>query len=205
MKTRVFHTKYWYDSYVYSLKSKEKLFYLYFFTNDRIGLICIYEIPDNMIIQQLAITQKELDKLKDKFQSDCKLIFYKNYVMIPNVIKYQSYTGEKNEIARHKEILSTPDNIHLYFENYCNDTLSIQYPYSIDTASNKKSKISNKKLVISNKKLEILIKQLEIINNKSELKKYKPRKYDYNTTNDYLEALKIYHIREKELDVEMNF
>lgn len=152
MKTRIIHTKIWRDGYFSELNRTEKLLFIYLITNPYIGLSGIYELPDKYIKIELGLSQKELDKTKAKFEKDKKFKFYKSYVIVINVNRYQAFIGEKNERAKEKELELLPTEVL--------DTLSIPYRYPIDSPSNKKSIINNKKLISNNKKLEIKKKKL---------------------------------------------
>jgi len=140
MKTRIIHTKFWSDGYINSLNRLEKLAFIYLITNDQIGLSGIYELPDNKALFETGLNQVEWESVKTKFQADGKFGFCNGWVKIINVDKYQQFSGEKNEIAKKREISIVSKDIL--------DTLSIPYRYPIDTPNNKKSIISNKKSII---------------------------------------------------------
>lgn len=146
MKTRILHTKFWSDNYITTLNHREKLLFLYLITNDKVNLCGVYELPDKYILNELDFTPKKLDKIKQKLQEDGKFIFNSGWIVIKNVDKYNQYVGEKNEIAKHREISLIPSHLR--------DTLSIGYSEVQDTPSNKKSEIKDKKSVIKNQKSE---------------------------------------------------
>ena len=145
MKTRIIHTRFWDDNYISTLNHKEKLLFLFLITNNHVNLSGIYELPDKYIKIAVDLTQLELDNIKDKFQQNNKLVFINGWIKIVNIEKYNNFTGEKNEIAKAKELAQIPKQM-------------IEYRYPIDTPSiplvinNKKSIINNhnKKSVISN-------------------------------------------------------
>ena len=137
MKTRIVYTKFWTDGYISSLTRAEKLTFIYLITNEHIGLSGIYELPDNRIIFETGLTQTEWQESKQKFQEDKKFFFYKDYVKINNVEKYQQFSGEKNEIAKKRELELINKEII--------DTLLIGYGVFSDTPNNHKSIISNHK------------------------------------------------------------
>jgi len=148
MKTRIIYTKIWEDEYFYSLDDKEQLAFLYLLTNSRINLSGIYELNDANLILWLRSTNEKIQQIKTKFQNDNKFIFYQGWVKVVNYDKYNSYSGNLNEVAKIKEINLIPQHILKEL-----DTLSIPYQYPIDTSSNKKSEIRNKK---SEEAIEIL-------------------------------------------------
>lgn len=130
MKTRLIYTKFWEDSYICSLSFKEKLAFLYLFTNSRVNLCGIYELPDKFIKVDLDFSQEDIDKMKKKFEEDGKFYFYQGYVKILNIEKYNQFSGEKNEIAKNKELSMIPDRVSKYF-----DRVSIGYLQVEDTSS----------------------------------------------------------------------
>lgn len=131
MKTRIIYTKFWTDDYTSDLNHKEKLVFLYLISNDKIGLCGTYELPDKHIKVDLDLTQIELDEIKKKFTKDNKFIFYKGWIKIINIDKYNQFTGEKNEVAKNRELLLVPE--HLSSNQYPIDTVSIKEGYPIDT------------------------------------------------------------------------
>ena len=126
------YTKFWDDYYISSLNHKEKLTFIYLLTNDKVNLCGIYEIPDTLIQATLNLTTSEIKKIKEKFQKDSKFIFYNGWVRIVNVGKYNQFTGEKNKIAKERELSLAPKEIL----RYPMDRVSIGYPKKRDTPSN---------------------------------------------------------------------
>jgi hypothetical protein len=155
MKTRIIHTRFWQDSFVSTLSKTDKLIFIYLLTNDRVSLTGIYELPDKYIKADLEVTQKELDGTKQKLAKNDKIYFLDGWVRIVNHDKYNSYTGEKIEIAKEKEIQSVPSKL-------MGDRPSIDTSIdtSSDTPNNNKSKIINQKPIIRNKKEVIELTEL---------------------------------------------
>ena len=170
MKTRIFYTKFWKDSYIHRLKPKEKLVFNYYIQNERVNLIGIYEISDSEVLFDLGITQKELDNIKQHFYQDDKFRYCMDWVLIVNYEKYNCYKGEKNKICQEKEKKSVPEQVL--------DTLSIPYTYPIDTPSNHKSVISNHKPVSNIYNTTLSSKTKELLNKeqKEELIEYLEKK-----------------------------
>lgn len=140
MKTRIIHTRFWRDEYVSRLTLKEKILFLYLLTNEQVSICGIYELPDKYIITDLDLSQKELEEAKIKFQADGKIAFLDGWVMVRNVDKYNSYTGEKLDKARERELQLVPKELLDY--QWGIDT---RIHTSIDTPNNHKSKIINQK------------------------------------------------------------
>lgn len=144
MKTRIIHTKIWQDEWFCSLSRSSSLIFLYLLTCQENNLSGIFELPDRNICFNARVTEKELEASKKELAG--KVAFYNGWIRIINSNKYQIFTGEKNEIAKEKEIKIIPPEIL--------DTLSIEYRYPIDSLSNHKSEIRNQKSIISNKNIE---------------------------------------------------
>jgi hypothetical protein len=123
MKTRIIHTRFWQDSYVAKLSHKEKLTFIYLLTNDHVSLTGIYELPDKYIQLDLDLNEEEINFIKEKFQKDNKILFFDGWIKILNHDKYNSFKGEKIEIAKTKELEKIPLKIK-------------QYQWSIDTSIN---------------------------------------------------------------------
>jgi hypothetical protein len=98
----------------------------------------MFELPDREIKFDCDVTQTELDKAKELLSKAGKVFFYHDWVKIPNVDRYNSYSGEKNEKARDKELALVPKEL-------------IDLGYSTDTSINtsihtyQKSEIRNQK------------------------------------------------------------
>jgi len=116
MKTRIIHTKFWQDSFICDLNIEEKITFFYLLTNSQIGLSGVYELPDKFIIFDLDISQTELNKFKDKFSKNNKIIFYEGYVALMNSRKYNDYSkGNPNQVkAYNREIELLPSNVKKY-------------------------------------------------------------------------------------------
>lgn len=141
MEARVLHTRFWTDEYINSLSIKERYFFLYLITNERVNIAGVYELPDIYIQAATSLKPAEIQKLKQKFQQDGKFIFYKSWVRIVNADKYQTYRGEKNDAAREKQLSIAPQEI------LDDNRVSIEYRYPSDTPNNQNQ---NKKSIINN-------------------------------------------------------
>ena len=148
MKTRVMHTKYWTDSYIIGLKPNERLLYLYYLTNENIGISGIYQVALPFIQLSTGLTLDEIEEINKKLETDNKVLFNDGWVCVVNSKRYQNYSGVLNELAELKEVSSVPE-VALKKFRYPLDTPTIVL------------EIRNKKLEIRNKKLE----NLKSINN----------------------------------------
>src|SRR3990167_1829318 len=116
MEYRQVGTNFWKDSYTHKLSTMEKLAFLYLFTNDRVTLCGIYELPDDFAKVELGITQEDYDKIKIKFAADSKYLFYKEYVYILNFARHNTFSTADNVIRKcQKQFNAIPMNIKEYF------------------------------------------------------------------------------------------
>lgn len=102
MMSRILYTKIWKDEFVAELNPTEKLLFIYFITNERVNIIHCYEVSDREIAFDTGMDRGIITRAKEKFQQAQKISFYKNYVLLRNADKYESYKGEKNELAKDK-------------------------------------------------------------------------------------------------------
>ncbi len=155
MKTRVIQTSIWDDDTVYNLNIDTKLLYLVLLTNPYIGQSRIYKINDRQISTYSGLNVDQLQKCKKDLEKVGKALFREGYVCITGKdLVDSSYTGEKNEVAKNKEIAAIPADVLKYFKGKM-DTLSIPYPYTMDTPINNKSYIINNKDTDSEEKNDI--------------------------------------------------
>lgn len=151
MKTRIIHTKIWKDEWFASLSKDAKFLWLYLLTNEKLNISGIYELTDREMTFDLG---EDIDiGVKEELRP--KAMFYKNWVFIPNIEKYNSYrNAPTNQKAFEKEILSIPnDVIRMILTDTSIDT-SIYTPPILQEIINKKSEIINSKLEIENQKSE---------------------------------------------------
>ncbi len=150
MKTRIIWTKIWEDDWFQSLSDDGQKLFLFLLTNRSINLCGCYQISDWLIKTQTRI--KNLEKAKKELYPKVK--FFKDWVFIKNAEFYGGYKGEKNEIAKNKELQEIPDHVKTALfggknkESESIDTLSIGYQRGINTSINHKSEIINNKGVV---------------------------------------------------------
>jgi len=121
------------------LNSKEKLVFIYLITNSNVNICGIYELPDRYIKFDLDLNQSELDIIKQKFMENNKIMFINGWIKIINYETYNKFTGEKNEIAKEKELSLIPKNI-------------IEYRWGIDRVSSNLDTLNNQNQNINQNK-----------------------------------------------------
>jgi len=91
MKSKQFHSKLFTDPYILTLSPVEKLIFMYYVFNSKVNWIGTYEIADKSVIFELGVTQEELDYVKNKFQTEEKVLFIDHWVILKNSEKYDSF------------------------------------------------------------------------------------------------------------------
>jgi len=89
-KLRSVNTKFWEDPFVEGLKPEEKLIFLYFLTNPLTNMIGIYEITIKRISYDTGLTPERVQKALKSFESESKVFYRDNYVILPNFLKNQN-------------------------------------------------------------------------------------------------------------------
>lgn len=116
MKYRQIATSFWEDGYTLKLSALEKLFFIYLFTNPKVNMVGIYELPDPLILPILACSLDDLSKLKTKFEADRKFFFYDGWIYINNFVKYNRYSSAPNVINSFiQDFNKIPQKILNYF------------------------------------------------------------------------------------------
>ena len=115
MKTRIVHTKMWKDDYFGSLKPTEKLLFIYYLTCERVNILHCFEVPEREITFDTGLDLKAIEAIKQKFQADHRIFFYKKYVYLCNASRYEKYTGESNEKAQKDIIQAMPPDVAEWF------------------------------------------------------------------------------------------
>jgi len=109
-KLKSINSYFWRDPYIQGLKKDEKLLYAYFLSNPECNLAGIYEISLKTITFESGITKSKVTAILQKFQSDKKILYKDNYIIIRNYTKNQKYNP--NMIKNVKEIIENlPDEV----------------------------------------------------------------------------------------------
>ena len=129
MKYRQIKTDFWEDSYILELSSKEREFFIYLFTNPKVNMVGIYELPDRIVRSTLGYTLDELARFQKKLQSDNKYYFFKNWVFVNNFSEHNKYSPAPNVVKTFiKDFNSIPQNVLNHFFR----TLKLDYQPTIE-------------------------------------------------------------------------
>jgi len=133
---RKLHTTFWSDPFVETLTDKQKLFYLYLMSNDKTKQSGIYEISLRQIKFETGYSETEVRELLNYFMSNDKIKWSEgtNEIALGNWSKYNFSNSPKIIKCIQTELLEVKNKVLIKYV-YPIDTLSIVYPYSIDTPS----------------------------------------------------------------------
>jgi DnaD/phage-associated family protein len=143
-KYRQIHVNFWQDSFVLDLTPEEKYFYLYLMTNSKTSQCGIYELPKKVIEMETGYNRETVDKLLQRFIDYGKIKYNEatKEIFILNWAKYNMINSSKVMACIKKELeqVKTPEFVMEFISRcqklgYKTDTISIPYPYGIDTVS----------------------------------------------------------------------
>jgi len=108
MKLRSINTRFWEDPYVEDLPPLGKLLFIYLISNDKTNIAGVYEISIKTISYETGIKPEEVQKLLKKFQSDSKMIYVHQYVVLFNSPKHHAVD---KSLSLKKNITNTLDKL----------------------------------------------------------------------------------------------
>lgn len=117
----------------------EKYFYLYLMTNPHTNLCGCYEVSMKQMSDETGYTKERVEKLIKRLEEGHRTIIYSRdskEMLIVNWHKYNWTSSSKFRIPLGKEIQNVKNvNFKTYLTDLYNgiDTVSIPYPYPIDT------------------------------------------------------------------------
>lgn len=89
-KQRYVSDSFWTDPYIEKLDPSEKLLFLYFLTNPLCNIAGIYEIRNNRVAYETGFDKDMVEKIKDRFIKDGKMLCVDDWIIIVNFSKNQS-------------------------------------------------------------------------------------------------------------------
>ena len=134
---RNIQTSFWNDAFIVERTPDEKLFYLYLMTNPKTSMCGIYEFSIPIACLETGFTKQKIESLLSKFQNDYKRIVYSQStgeIAILNWLKYNDSNSPKIAIAI-ETAFTKVKNQQLVAIMRGENTVSIQYPYGMDTIS----------------------------------------------------------------------
>lgn len=125
MKTRILHTKFWKDGFVASLAPEEKLVFNYYLTSEKVNILHLYECPDREVLFDTGVTQKTLERVKEKLQAAGKVYFFKDFIYIKNADRYENYTGDTYKKAKSEILKQCGDEITAWYNQLIEGTYQL--------------------------------------------------------------------------------
>lgn len=137
-KQRYIQDSFWTDPYVEKLDPSEKLLFLYYLTNPLCNIAGIYEIRNNRVAYETGFDKEMVEKIKNRFLEDGKVLVFKDWICMVNFIKNQT-TNPSVEAGIKRIILSLPEEVQKTFFEDFNGGVKI-----------KKRSVENFKIILKN-------------------------------------------------------
>lgn len=139
-KYRQVQVGYWQDGFVLDLTPEEKYFYIYLMTNSKASQIGIYELPKRIIETETGYNRETVEKLLQRFIDYGKIAYNDNTkeIMLLNWVRH-NWNNSPKVVSRVETELKSVKHIPFAFSyieianQIKSDTVSIQYPYDIDS------------------------------------------------------------------------
>ena len=139
--TRTIQLSFWTDSKVVDdFTPEDRYFYLYLMTNPHTNVCGCYEISLKQMSDETGYTKETVEKLLARMMNIHKVICYSQTtkeMLLLNWSKYNWTQSDKFRIAVEREIERVKDlEFQHFLEDLYNevDTVSIRYPYGMDTS-----------------------------------------------------------------------
>lgn len=133
---RQIHTHTWKDTWFLGLKPNQKLLFVYLFSNERVSLSGIYELPLPVICFETGLAEDEVTNILVAFQQDGKVYYDRaeSVIWVVNLPRYQGTTSYKLAPKIKADIDRVPD---CEVKKQYLHTVSIPYPgLSVDPNPN---------------------------------------------------------------------
>ena len=162
-KYRSVQVSFWQDAFVLDLTPEEKYFYIYLMTNSKANQIGIYELPKRIIETETGYNRETVEKLLNRFMDYEKIIYNEptkevillnwskhNWNNSPKVVKRveEELKGVKFSpfIDMYRESIENTDFNKVSIQYPCGtDTVSTEYPNSMDIREKRKEKREKEK------------------------------------------------------------
>lgn len=133
---RKVHISFWSDAFISDLDAEKKLFYLYLLTNEKTSQCGVYELTKKQVSFDLGYSMDRVSILFRYFIDTGKILYNDSTkeVAIRNWLKFNESSSPKVRKCIEDGFKSVKDKELVNFvKNF--DTVSIEYPYSMDTHS----------------------------------------------------------------------
>lgn len=158
--TRTIQLSFWTDSKVVDeFTPEDRYFYLYLMTNPHTNVCGCYEISMKQMSDETGYTKETVEKLLDRMMMVHRVICFNRgtrEILLINWSKYNWTQSDKFRVAVAREIERVKDvEFRHFLEDLYNevDTVSIRYPYGMDTSFSLYSNTLNNINSLSNNNL----------------------------------------------------
>lgn len=110
LRLRSVNTRFWDDPYIHKLNPNQKLLYVYLITSPFNNLAGVYEISQETIEFHTGLSSSVLNAAFEKFSRDGKVAYVKEFVIMKNFMKHQSY-NHSMIVNVEKTMSSLPDEV----------------------------------------------------------------------------------------------
>lgn len=111
MSNRFFNSKFWDDEYVTKLNEKEKVVFIYLFTNSFINFAGVYEIMRRKIAFDTGVPDIEVINILEKFETEEKILYIDGWVVVINCIRHQKHGSPTVIKSAEKRLEEIPEGI----------------------------------------------------------------------------------------------
>ena len=163
-KQRYVQDSFWTDPYIEKLDPSEKLLFLYFLTNPLCNIAGIYEIRNNRIAYETGFDKDMVEKIKQRFIRDKKMICVNDWIILLNFVKNQS--NNPSVLAGVQRILNDlPENVSNKLTACIQAGGSLSYFTLLNlTLLNSTQRKINEPVINPNNQVSEVIKLFETIN-----------------------------------------
>ncbi len=132
-------TRIWDDEWFADLAPEGKTFWLYLLTNARTSVAGIYTLPRRVIAGECGLPEETVTRLLGAFAAARKIVYDDKTMWVVNMRRYQQTKSGKVQTGITNDIAKLPDSavkrLYLQCIETGIDTLSIVYPYTMDSPS----------------------------------------------------------------------
>lgn len=147
-KLRSLNTVIWSDTWFEILNPEAKLLFIYFVTNEKTNMLGVYEISIRKVSFETGISTKNIETYLKQFESEGKIRYSLNRVLLLNFVKHQNYNFNmmKSAIRTYNELpnelkcvnINTLEETKEGFETLCNGfsgvrKIEVEYELEVET------------------------------------------------------------------------
>lgn len=133
---RQIHTQIWKDEWYIDLSPKEKLIFVYLFSNELASISGIYKIPVRVISNETGVVYEDVLVILEDFERQGKIMYADGVLWVKNMSKFHANASPRTQKKVEADIEKIPDC--LVKQSY------IQYQQGINTVPIPRSESKNK-------------------------------------------------------------